>query len=105
MDFEAKLQKFYESILQPGMNAVDVGAHVGRHAYEMVRLVGSEGSVYAYEPIPSLFEKLKATSIGRVDFQNTLKVYPYALSNSEGIIDFCLRSEERRVGKECRSRR
>ena len=90
MDFEARLQIFYESILKHGMNAIDVGAHAGRHAFEMARLVGSEGSVYAYEPIPSLFETLKAASIERSDLKNVLKVYPYALSNSEGVIDFCL---------------
>ena len=83
------LQRFYESVLKSGMNAIDVGAHVGRHALEMVRLVGPSGHVYAYEPIPSLYESLKTQS-NREELKNVLKVYPYALSNSEGIIDFCL---------------
>jgi hypothetical protein len=31
MDFEADVQRVYEAVLRPGMGAVDVGAHVGRH--------------------------------------------------------------------------
>ncbi len=89
VDFEGKLQKFYEGILKQGMNAVDVGAHVGRHAFEMVRLVGQEGRIFAYEPIPSLYESLKALSLEREDLRNILQVYPYALSNKEGVVDFC----------------
>lgn len=90
MDFEAKLQIFYESVLKSGMNAIDVGAHVGRHCFEMVRLVGNTGNIYAYEPIPSMYQSLKTLSEERSDLRDVLKVYPYAISNSEGVIDFCL---------------
>lgn len=43
MDFEKKLQRFYENVLGSGMTAIDVGAHAGRHAYEMARLVAPMG--------------------------------------------------------------
>ena len=90
MDFEAKLQIFYEQILKPGMNVIDVGAHAGRHAFEMVRLVGIRGTVYAFEPIPSMYEALKASCVENAELSNVLQVYPYALSTSNGTIDFCL---------------
>ena len=89
MDFEAKLQEFYESVLEPGMNAIDVGAHAGRHSVELVRCV-SGGKVIAYEPIPDMYERLIELCNENAALGSALEVYPYALSNSEGTIDFCI---------------
>ncbi len=88
MNYEKKLQLFYSKILSSGMKAVDVGAHLGRHTFEMVRLVGSEGKIFAFEPLPDFFKKLKNASY-RADLSKILEVYPYALNNTNGIIDFC----------------
>jgi FkbM family methyltransferase len=46
-------------IVQPGWVAVDVGAHIGYFALILARLVGPEGSVFAFEPVPSNFHALE----------------------------------------------
>jgi FkbM family methyltransferase len=42
----------------PGGVAYDVGANIGIHTLLLSRLVGSGGQVYAFEPVPGLFERL-----------------------------------------------
>jgi FkbM family methyltransferase len=90
MDYEQKLQSFYEAILSPGMNAVDVGAHAGRHAFEIARLVRPGGHVIAFEPVPFLFDGLKAAVAGSRDLEQVISVYPLALSDRSGVTEFCL---------------
>jgi FkbM family methyltransferase len=42
----------------PGGVVYDVGANIGIHTLLLSRLVGSNGQVYAFEPVPELFERL-----------------------------------------------
>lgn len=57
--FEDTVQRIYEAWLKPGDIAVDVGAHKGRHLFPMLDAVGPTGKVYAFEPLPTLFKKLR----------------------------------------------
>jgi FkbM family methyltransferase len=45
--------------LQPGMTAIDVGAHVGYYSRLFARLVGPQGKIYAFEPHPESFVVLQ----------------------------------------------
>ena len=47
------------SLLKPGDVALDVGANVGLWALPAARLVGSHGSVHAFEPIPGTMQRLR----------------------------------------------
>lgn len=89
MDYEAKLQSFYEQFLEAGMYSVDVGAHVGRHGFEMLRLVGLSGRVLLFEPLPDLYTVLKADLESRREEPNA-EVLPYALSDETGSTEFCV---------------
>jgi FkbM family methyltransferase len=89
VDFEAKLQRFYEHFLTPGMFVVDVGAHLGRHGLEMLRLVEPGGRALLCEPLPDLYANLK----GRIESEcggSNVEVVPYALSDEEGASEFCV---------------
>ena len=57
-DYEGMLEAVYRAALRPGDVAVDVGAHVGRHAVPMARAVGRTGRVHAFEPLPSAYQHL-----------------------------------------------
>ena len=48
----------YKRHVRPGSATVDVGANVGIHSLIMANLVGTGGKVHAYEPAPSIFERL-----------------------------------------------
>ena len=47
-------------LLHPGMVFFDIGANLGIYSIVATHLVGKQGRVYAFEPVPSEFRKLKA---------------------------------------------
>jgi FkbM family methyltransferase len=50
--YERNEQDFMRFVVRPGMHVVDVGAHIGFHTSHLARLVGTVGSVTAFEPVP-----------------------------------------------------
>jgi FkbM family methyltransferase len=50
---------FLKNLLQPGDYCIDIGAHLGYFAFELSRLVGNNGHVYAIEPMSKFFNTLK----------------------------------------------
>jgi FkbM family methyltransferase len=49
--------------LQPGDWAIDVGANVGHYTCRFSHLVGPQGRVIAFEPVPDTFELLSANTV------------------------------------------
>ena len=76
VNLETGLLTFLYSYL-PTRKALDVGAHVGDVSDRLLR-AGYE--VYAFEPSPAVYEKLKQKLEGRRDF----KAFQLALGNREG---------------------
>ena len=52
--WEPKVTDFARSWIRPGMVVVDVGAHVGYYTLLFAQLVGEDGHVFAFEPIPAV---------------------------------------------------
>jgi FkbM family methyltransferase len=52
---EPPVAAFITRYLKPGMTFVDVGAHFGEYSVLASSLVGSSGSVHAFEPAPMMF--------------------------------------------------
>jgi len=86
MSFEDKLEQFYTQLDLVGCNAIDVGAHTGRHAIPIAKQVGDQGVVLAFEPIPhireTLVKNLQASNL------NNVVVYPFALSRESQVAEF-----------------
>jgi len=74
----------YDSIVEPklGDTVFDIGAYVGDTALWFSKAVGPQGKVYAFEPEPSNFEKLKA-NLERNKVTNVIPLQ-LALSENEG---------------------
>jgi FkbM family methyltransferase len=51
--------KFLESIAEEGMNAIDIGGHIGVTTVVIAKQVGKRGLVYSFEPVPEYFDILK----------------------------------------------
>lgn len=49
-----------DALISPGDWVVDVGANVGHYTVRFSRLVGDQGRVVAFEPVPETFELLAA---------------------------------------------
>jgi FkbM family methyltransferase len=58
--FERELE-FWRQYLQPGMNAIDIGASVGIYTFSAAQRVGVNGRVYAIEPFSTAIDCLQET--------------------------------------------
>lgn len=56
-EFEALL---FSQIVRPGQTVVEVGANIGAHTVHLAKLVGSQGTVLAFEPQRLIFQILCA---------------------------------------------
>lgn len=83
---ENDTMSFIASTLKPGMQVVDVGAHIGYMTAYFSSLVGERGRVFAFEPGANNLPYLSA-NVG--DFSN-VTIVPKALSNSCGTARFLL---------------
>ena len=88
-DYEAMLEDFYLGLLRPGDHCIDVGAHLGRHAFPMSRRVGTLGSVRAFEPLPRLAAELRAAIASDKSLGN-VHLTECALSEASGETEFVL---------------
>lgn len=73
------------SVLGQGDTFLDVGANVGYYSLLASQLVGVQGQVHAFEPIPENAERLNS-AIQRNSVQN-IRVNQMAVGGSEGTLD------------------
>jgi FkbM family methyltransferase len=79
---EPAVQEELVRVLRPGSVLYDVGANVGFMTLIAARMVGPEGHVYAFEPIPEIARAL-AQNAARNDLAN-VTVLELALSDEAG---------------------
>lgn len=85
--FEEMLRELYETLLRPGDNAVDVGAHAGDHALPLARRVAPGGSVLAFEPLDACRTGLEAR-IRAERLESTVTVLPFAIGAEDAETEF-----------------
>lgn len=70
-----------DALLTPGSTVLDIGANLGVFSRRLANLVGASGHVYAFEPIPQIYDflrhNLKKLGLSHVE------AMPFALSDSE----------------------
>lgn len=74
--------------VKEGDTIIDVGANLGWTAILCSELVGENGSVHAFEPVPSVYKNL-AENKKYARFEN-IKIYPFAVSDSCGVAELFL---------------
>ena len=83
-DYEEVLAFSYRKFLSSGMNVIDIGAHAGRHTLQFLDIIGTEGFVWAFEPLPPFAEALERDLAGL----KRVKIIQMALSDSERVSCF-----------------
>lgn len=73
--------------VKKGMNVLDLGANIGYYTLLLCDLVGETGKVFAVEPLPSNFERLKKNiSLNKISAH--LETENIAISGKSGEMDF-----------------
>ena len=82
------------ALVRPGMIVLDIGANIGETALQFGKLAGPSGHVYAFEPDPGTFEKLKQ----HIDDNHAANItaFNFGLGDSEGT--FTLEQNEKHSG-------
>jgi len=90
--FEPDTVRFLSAYLKPGMHFVDIGANVGQFTLIGAALVGTGGSVYAFEPARRTYEAL-SENIRLNDFTH-VAAEQAALSDHVGEANFYAEEHE-----------
>lgn len=84
--YEPELTKYLLEVVCPGMQVIDAGANIGYYTLLLSHLVGADGQVYAFEPVPELYQAL-VHNIQSNRLSN-VRAFPYAVGDFSGEIDF-----------------
>ena len=76
-----------KQLLRPGGVVLDIGAHVGHFAILAASTVGPGGKVYAFEPAPCNFQRLRE-NMRLNNFAAHVEVVPIAVSDRLGKVEF-----------------
>jgi FkbM family methyltransferase len=79
---------YFPQLVRAGDTVFDVGANAGKYVFEMSRLVGPTGKVFAFEPVEYNFSMLMAT-INKASLQNVTP-FKLALSDRIGLRDMVI---------------
>jgi FkbM family methyltransferase len=82
--YQIDLVEYMRKILKPGDVFIDVGANVGYLTVVAAGLVGRQGQVHSFEPIPSYFHCLQRQA--KINPQFKIVVNNLALGEKEGLI-------------------
>lgn len=87
-DYDSFLIKFVAKYNLVGKTIFDLGAFVGVNSMQFARLVGSEGTVCAFEPNPYNLDRLKLNISENAELSDSIKIFPFAVSNEKGNAKF-----------------
>jgi len=87
-----------QRLVKPGMNVLDIGAHVGYYARMLGTLTGDGGRVYAFEPHPRTYKMLCANiaalnnvtpvNAAVAEQEGTAELFDYLMMSASGSLHF-----------------
>jgi FkbM family methyltransferase len=84
--YESVKRVLFERVVRPGDVVFDVGAHVGFYTLLAAKLVGLQGKVFAFEPLPENLVYLKQHLV--LNRISNVEVIEAAISDRPGIATF-----------------
>ncbi len=84
--YENEKQKIFAKYVRVGDTVYDIGAHTGYYSLLASMLVGQQGKVYAFEPLPRNVQFLREHL--RANLVNNVQIMPFAISNWSGVARF-----------------
>lgn len=84
-EYEEAITEVFRALVRPGDVCLDIGANMGWYTTLFQRLVGANGVVHAFEPVPPIFEHL-TENVGLNEPQN-VRLNNLALGDEEKDIE------------------
>jgi FkbM family methyltransferase len=81
---EPETTRFMLRWLRPGDSMIDVGASIGYFTALAADVVGTSGTVYAFEPLQAVLPLLRQT-VSLNAFEDRVQVHSFALSDRDGV--------------------
>ena len=81
-NFELEELTYFKKYIKKGDVILDIGSNIGLHALYASKLTGSDGKVFAFEPVKKTYMRL-AENIGLNNFKN-IKHFNLAISDVSG---------------------
>jgi FkbM family methyltransferase len=80
--YEPFMLDLIRQILKKGMTFIDIGANIGQHSIYAARIVGEQGNVHSFEPIPHLAKQIeKSVALNRLS--SIVTIHNYALGEKK----------------------
>jgi FkbM family methyltransferase len=86
--YDAFLFDYLTALHLRGKTVFDIGAHIGYHAMTFASLIGSRGTVYAFEPNRFNVERLRINVSGNRELSERIRIYETAVSDRIGTAQF-----------------
>ncbi len=90
---DREVVRLLKECVTPGMQIVDVGAHLGYFSLLSASLAGRGGTVWAFEPSPAMVGILRK-NIAANGLERQIHVVPQAVSHARGTATFCIDATE-----------
>nr|WP_294794369.1 FkbM family methyltransferase [uncultured Mucilaginibacter sp.] len=84
--YEDEIGKLIKISLKEGDNALDIGGNIGLQSLRMSACIGSEGKIYAFEPLHHIQEKFKKNMA--LNKASNVTLFEVALSDESGEMSF-----------------
>ena len=81
--YDRPLHRFLAGYVKRGMIVLDVGANIGEVTIHMSKLTGPEGRVYAFEPAPTIVQRLRE-NVALNALEGVVRISEAALSAETG---------------------
>lgn len=82
-EYEPGVCNVMREIVQPGWTTADIGAHIGYHSLLLAHLVGDEGKVFSFEPLPQNIRFLEDNVVLN-GLQGVVSIEPAAVMEKSG---------------------
>ena len=85
-NYEFNETNLVKKVIKPGWTVIDVGANFGWYSIHFAQLVGQNGNIFSFEPIPETYEELNSNI--KLNSCQNIKAFDFALGNKVGTISF-----------------
>ena len=83
--YEPEIGILMKHIVKPNDTVLDIGANIGIHSLLLSKLVGEEGKIFAFEPIPYIRNRLHCNKV--LNSANNIEIIDCAIGDRNDLVE------------------